>query len=180
MNLSGDDEQAFRRQLVALLPRLRRFALSLCRDQAEADDLVQAACERALRRWRRWRPGSRLDNWMFAIIRHLFIDETRTARRKNPHVPLEEERLLTTVANTMKKIEAKMNLEQVAGAMQRLAAGERLVIALVCVEGMSYKDAAATMQVPVGTVMSRLARGRKKLHRLVRSETDLEKNNEPE
>ncbi len=168
----NEDEQAFRQQLVALLPRLRRFALSLTGDMAEADDLVQAACERALSRFHQWRPGSRLDRWLFAIIHHLFIDERRTMRWKKPHLPLEEESLLLHAKNTMKKLEARLQLGEVARAMRRMGETERMVLSLVCVEGMSYRDAAEIMEVPVGTVMSRLARARKKLHRLISEKTN--------
>jgi len=167
MNRIQEDEQTFRQQLVALLPRLRRFALSLTGDRAEADDLVQAACERALARYHQYRPGSRLDRWLFAILHHLFIDERRTMRRQKPHLPFEEGKLLSQAKNTMKKLEARLQLGEVARAMRQMGETERMVLSLVCVEGMSYRDAAEIMQVPVGTVMSRLARARKKLHRLI-------------
>ncbi len=162
-----DDEREFRRRLVELLPRLRRFALSLTGDMSEADDLVQSACEHALSRRHQFKDGRRMDSWMFSIIHHLLIDETRAMRRKKPHVPLEEGRFLATAINGMKKLEAKLQLQTVYAAMQRLTDNDRLVISLVCIDGMSYKDAAQTMQVPVGTVMSRLARARKKLYGLV-------------
>jgi RNA polymerase sigma-70 factor (ECF subfamily) len=162
-----DEELEFRNQLVALLPRLRRFALSLTGDITDADDLVQNACEHALTRRHQWQPDKRLDSWMFAIIHHLLIDETRTMRRKKVHVPFEEGRFLTTAISSIKKLEAKLRLKQVAEAMQRLTDKDRLVISLICIDGMSYSDAAETMQIPVGTVMSRLARARKKLHELV-------------
>ncbi len=166
-SIEQEDENVFREQLVALLPRLRRFALFLTSDMTEADDLVQSACERALSRRLQWQPGSRLDSWMFSIIHHLMIDETRTMRRRKTHIPLEEGRFIATAMNGMKKLEAKLRLKQVAMAMQHLTDNDRLVISLVCIDGMSYKDAANTLQVPVGTVMSRLARARKKLYGLV-------------
>ena len=168
MNRSaGEEDSAFREELVALLPRLRRFALSLTGDMAEADDLVQAACEKALSRRKQFRPGSTLDRWMFAIIHHLLIDETRSMRKKKPHVPFDEGRIIATAINGMKKLEAKLQLQGVLAAIRRLGDIDRQVLALVCIDGMSYKEAAETMQIPVGTVMSRLARARKKLHALV-------------
>jgi RNA polymerase sigma-70 factor (ECF subfamily) len=88
-------------------------------------------------------------------------------RWKKPHLPLEEESLLSHAKNTMKKLEARLQLGEVARAMRRMGETERMVLSLVCVEGMSYRDAAEIMEVPVGTVMSRLARARKKLHRLI-------------
>jgi RNA polymerase sigma-70 factor (ECF subfamily) len=157
----------FRDQIVALLPRLRRFAFSLTSNLADADDLVQAACERALARERQWRPGTRLDSWMFRIIHTLRIDHVRSMRERRPHLPLEETTLQPTGDNSKSRIEAKMALGRVVEAMQRLPENDRLILSLVCVEGQSYKDAAATLQVPIGTIMSRLARARRKLHTMV-------------
>ena len=171
MNRSaGEEDHAFRDELVALLPRLRRFALSLTGDMAEADDLVQAACEKALSRRKQFRAGSRLDRWMFTIIHHLLIDESRSMRKKKPHLPFDEGRIIGMAMNGMKKLEAKLQLQSVLAAMRRLSDRDRQVLALVCIDGMSYREAAKTMQVPVGTVMSRLARARKKLYALVRQE----------
>ncbi len=170
MKRSAGEERVFREELVALLPRLRRFALSLTGDMAEADDLVQAACEKALSQRKQFRAGSRLDRWMFAIIHHLLIDETRSMRKKKPHVPFDEGRIFGRAINGMKKLEAKLQLQGVVAAMRRLSDADRQVLALVCIDGMSYKEAAKTMQVPVGTVMSRLARARKKLYALVRQD----------
>lgn len=170
-------DRELRDQLVTLLPRLRRFALSLTSNMEEADDLVQAACERALARQHQWQPGTRLDSWMFKITHRLMIDETRSMRKRKPHLVLEEERFIATAINGMKKLEAKFKLQQVIAAMRQLADSDRLVISLVCIDGMSYRDAAETMQVPVGTVMSRLARARKRLHKLVtQPEKQLQKN----
>jgi len=166
-SIEQEDENVFREQLVTLLPRMRRFALSLTSDMNEADDLVQAACEHALSRRQQFKAGNRMDRWMFSIIHHLLIDETRAMRRKKPHVPFEEGRFLATAMNSMKRIEAKFQLQEVFSAMQRLGDNDRLVLSLVCIDGMSYRDAAQTMQVPIGTVMSRLARARRKLHGLV-------------
>ena len=162
-----DQDQPFRDQLVELLPRMRRFALSLTGDMTEADDLVQAACERALARRHQWRSGSRLDSWIFSIIHHLLIDEHRSMRKQRQHLPLTEERLPSTTANNMRKLEARWRLGQVKAAMQQLSDRERVIISLVCIDGMSYQDAASTLQIPLGTVMSRLARARKRLHQLV-------------
>ncbi len=158
---------AFRDELVTLLPRLRRFALSLCRNMEEADDLVQAACERALARQHQWRPGSRLDSWLFRIIYNLMLDRKKSMRHKNPHIPLDEERLAARTINGVRTLEARWQLESVMAAMERLRQQERAIISLVCLDGMSYREAADTLQIPVGTVMSRLARARKRLHALV-------------
>ncbi len=158
----------FRDQIVALLPRLRRFAFSLTSNLADADDLVQSACERALSREDQWHPGTRLDSWMFRIIHTLRIDQTRSMRERKPHLPLEEATLRSTGNNEKNRIEAKITLDHVIKVMQRLPENDRLILSLVCVEGQSYKDAAATLQVPIGTIMSRLARARRKLYTMVR------------
>ncbi len=162
----GKDAE-FRDELVRLLPRLRRFALSLTGDLDKADDLVQAACVRALSRRHQWRDGSRLDSWMFKIIHRLMIDTSRAMRVRAPHFRLEEERFVAKTGNIMRKVEAKWSLGKVAAAMRKMTVDERLILSLVCIDGMSYRHAAETLQIPVGTVMSRLARARKKLHRLV-------------
>ncbi len=160
---SGD----FRDQMVAMLPRLRRFAYSLTTDRAKADDLVQAACERALSREHQWRPGTRLDSWMFRIIYTLWIDEARAMRNRKVHLPLEEVRLPTSKNGKEQRIEARLMLSKVVQAMEKLSPKDRLVLSLVCVDGLSYKDAADTLNVPLGTVMSRLSRARQRLYAIV-------------
>ena len=157
----------FRDQIVALLPRLRRFAFTLTSNRQDADDLVQAACERALSRQHQWRPGSRLDSWMFRILYTRRIDMTRSGRSRNVHAPLEEETIPLAGANPKNQIEANTLLRQVIQSMDRLSANDRAVLALVCIEGFSYKESAETLEVPVGTVMSRLARARRRLGELV-------------
>ncbi len=161
-------EQEFRKELVALLPRLRRFAWSLTSDRTEADDLVQAACERALSHMHQWKPGTRLDSWMFRILYNLMIDETRRSRKKKVHMPLDEELLATAQSDGTRRMEAKVQLKQVLEAMMKLNPQERALLSLVCIEGMSYKEAADTLGIPIGTVMSRLARARKKLYQMVK------------
>jgi len=163
MDKSGD----FRDQMVAILPRLRRFAYSLTASVERADDLVQAACERALRREHQWRPGTRLDSWMFRIIYTLWIDEARAMRNRKAHLPLEEVGLPASADGKARKIEARLMLGKVVQAMEKLSPKDRLILSLVCVDGMSYKDAAETLKVPLGTVMSRLARARQRLYAMV-------------
>jgi RNA polymerase sigma-70 factor (ECF subfamily) len=151
------------RDLVALLPRLRRFGASLTGSLDAADDLVQAACERALRAADRFVPGTRLDSWMFRIMQNLWIDQRRAARRAGP-TSQEPEALETIIGADGRGItEASLTLERVLTAMQDLPEDQRAVLAAVCVEGLSYAEAAAMLGVPVGTVMSRLHRGRRGL-----------------
>jgi RNA polymerase sigma-70 factor, ECF subfamily len=152
----------FAEDLVALLPRLRRFALSLTGSVAEADDLVQAACERALRARDQWTPGTRLDSWVFKIIRNLWIDAIRKRKTDSivegidevAHVEGEDGRQVTETALT---------LTDVNDAVSKLPEEQRAVLLLVCTEERSYQEAADMLGVPIGTVMSRLARGRRSL-----------------
>jgi len=155
----------FRSEMLALLPRLRRFALGLTADAVEADDLVQAACERALARRSQWQEGTRLDSWMFKMTQNLWIDQLRARR---PTDDLASEALEQLPGEDWQRgLEASMTLEQVMKAMRQLPPPMRAVLSLVCVEGLSYQEAAAALEVPMGTVMSRLARARAALHGLL-------------
>jgi len=155
--------EAVRQQLVELLPRLRRFARSLAKSPHDADDLVQLAVERALLRLDQWRPGSRLDSWMFGIIRNAWIDETRSRRRRDS--VFEPEEAGEHVADAAS--EAHIHRLSVEAALARLPGEQREVVALVLIEGLAYKEAAAVLDVPIGTVTSRLARGREALEALL-------------
>jgi RNA polymerase sigma-70 factor (ECF subfamily) len=152
--------------MVAILPRLRRFAYSLTSGVEEADDLVQAACERALSREHQWHPGTRLDSWMFRIIYTLWIDQARAMRNRKVHLQLDEGSLRCGDGKD-KKLEARLMLKRVVQAMGEMSRKDRLVLSLICVDGMSYKDAADVLQVPMGTIMSRLARARRRLYAMV-------------
>jgi RNA polymerase sigma-70 factor (ECF subfamily) len=148
----------FRSQLVALLPRLRRFARGLTGSADRADDLVQAACERALARMEQWTPGTRLDSWMFRIVRTIWIDELRArAVRDRVH---EQEDLGERIFDGERHLEARLTMEAVREAVGYLSPEQREILLLIAVEGVSYKEAAEIMDVPIGTVMSRLARAR--------------------
>jgi RNA polymerase sigma-70 factor, ECF subfamily len=150
-------------QLVALLPRLRRFARALARNVHDADDLVQLAIERALTRIDQWKPGTRLDSWMYGIVRNAWIDETRSRRRRDKVLAPEE--LGEHVADAAS--EAHIQRLSLEAALERLPEEQRLVVALVLVEGLAYKEAAEVLEVPIGTVTSRLARGREALEAML-------------
>jgi RNA polymerase sigma-70 factor (ECF subfamily) len=147
------------REIVDLLPRLRRLARALTRDVADADDLVQATVERALVHQGQWGPGTRLDSWMFRIMKNAWIDETRTRRRRSVVLAPEEqgEHVGHDGAAAM---QARLEASDVERAMARLPDEQRLAVAHVLVEGLSYKDAAEVLEVPQGTLTSRLVRGR--------------------
>ena len=150
------------RQIVELLPRLRRFARVLAGQPADADDLVQLTVERALVARGQWRPGTRLDSWMFRIMKNAWIDETRARRRRGAVLaPAEEgEGVADAGASTA---EARLEAAEVERAIARLPEEQRLAVALVLVEGLSYKEAADVLGVPQGTLTSRLGRGRQAL-----------------
>jgi RNA polymerase sigma-70 factor (ECF subfamily) len=147
------------REIVDLLPRLRRLARVLTRHHADADDLVQATVERALARRAQWTPGTRLDSWVFRIMKNAWIDESRArSRRARVLAPAEAgEHVGDAGAETM---DARLAAGEVARAMARLPDEQRLAVALVLVEGLSYKDAAEVLEIPPGTLTSRLVRGR--------------------
>lgn len=163
--------ETIREQLIELLPRLRRFARTLARHEADADDLTQLALERALTRWAQWDPESRLDSWMFSIVRNAWIDEVRARQRRGGHLDVDE--LADTVGNDVTGTE--IEVMSVQSAMARLPEEQRSAVSLVLVEGLSYKEAAAVMGVPMGTLTSRLARGREALQAMLSSERSAEK-----
>jgi RNA polymerase sigma-70 factor (ECF subfamily) len=143
-------------RIVGLLPRLRRFARSLSRNQHDADDLVQSSVERAWKNSGQLRPGANLGSWMFGIMKNAWIDDRR-ARGRRGEVPLPEDSGSHPAVSTA---DADVNLWSVSEAMDKLPEDQRLAIALVLVEGMSYKEAAEVLEIPIGTLTSRLARGR--------------------
>jgi len=155
----------FRAELLCLLPKLRRFAYTLTGSRDDADDVVQSACEKALLRIDQFEPGTRLDSWMYRIVQTTWIDEMRSARRKRT---INDEMVLALVPDDPRieqQTEARSDLAFVRAEIAKLPADQRLVLGLVTVEGVSYAEAAEILSIPIGTVMSRLARARKKLAR---------------
>lgn len=155
---------AFERELLALLPKLRRFARSLARDAADADDLLQIAVERALKARGQWQHGTRMDAWMMKIVRNAWIDEirrrTRSARTFAP-----EEAAAGIGSAGHEEIERSADMHDVDRAMNALPPEQREAVALVLVEGLAYKEAAELLDIPIGTLTSRLTRGRQALAR---------------
>ena len=163
MSTNGGVEN-IQEQIVALLPRLRRFARNLTRNPHDADDVVQIAVERALLRLDQWRSDARLDSWLFKILRNAWIDEVR-ARARQAKILLPEEAGEQIGEATMEREIERWSAE---AALTRLPEDQRLAVSLVLVEGLSYKDAAEVLEVPVGTLTSRLARGREALQEMLR------------
>jgi len=150
-------------ELVTLLPRLRRFARALTRNPHDADDLVQVALERALARAHQLRPDAALAGWVFGILRHAWIDELR-ARARSERV-LAPEESGQNVGDAGQGAQAERL--SVQDAMAHLPQDQRLAVALVLIEGLSYKEAAHAMDVPIGTLTSRLARAREALQAML-------------
>ncbi|MET0531138.1 MAG: RNA polymerase sigma factor [Microvirga sp.] len=148
--------------LVALLPRLRRFALTLCRSPSRADDLVQGACERALANAGSWTPGTRFDAWMFRILRNHWIDNLRRLKVEGVIEDVTAHKQLIGDPGE-EPIFNRLTLAEVQRAIEGLPQEQREVLVLVCVEDLSYRETADVLSVPIGTVMSRLARARKRL-----------------
>jgi RNA polymerase sigma-70 factor (ECF subfamily) len=157
-----ENDGGVRQEMVALLPRLRRFALVQTGSRELADELVQAACERALSRLDQFTPGTRLDSWMFRIVRSLWIDRMRYARRR-PEADVAAVGLVPFDARIHEQAEAKTDLAIVRDTVATLPDEQRVVLALVAIDGQSYQQAAEALGVPVGTIMSRLSRARRKL-----------------
>lgn len=152
----------FDQALVELLPRLRRFAFSLARTSADADDLAAQAVERALRSRAQFVPGTRLDSWLFRITRNLWIDEARSRKRKAAWEALPEEGERQGFDGAA-AIEQSAELATVMSAMGALPDEQREVVALIMVEGFGYRETAELLDLPIGTVSSRLVRGRNAL-----------------
>jgi RNA polymerase sigma-70 factor (ECF subfamily) len=160
--------QEFQQGVLVLLPRLRRFAVGLARDPADADDLCQTTIERALRSREQWLPGSRLDSWMYRIMRNIWIDEAR-ARTRRGKTFVDEEQGLRIGADGAQEVLLELN--DVDRALAKLPDEQREAVLLVMVEGYSYKEAAEIVGCPVGTLNSRLVRGRDALLALLGEES---------
>jgi RNA polymerase sigma-70 factor (ECF subfamily) len=148
----------------AEIPRLRRYARALARDVAAADDLVQDCLARALGKLHLWQEGTDLRAWLFTILHNQYVNQVRRAVREGAAVGLSEtEPLLTRAPHQSKRLE----LRDLQRAMAKLPEEQRSVILLVGLEGMRYEEVAEVLDVPVGTVRSRLSRGREALRRLM-------------
>ena len=153
----------FRTRVVELMPRLRRFALVMTGDLDQADDLVQETCMRALARVAQWQPGTRLDSWMYRIAQNIWLDRMRARRVRGEGIGLEAAEAISGT-DGRDVVENRLSLAAVADAMATLPEDQRVLVALVCIDGVSYKEAAEITGAPIGTVMSRLARARRELH----------------
>jgi RNA polymerase sigma-70 factor, ECF subfamily len=162
MNTPGAPENVHE-QIVALLPRLRRFARNLARNPHDADDVVQIALERALLKLDQWRRDARLDSWLFKIVRNAWIDELRSRGRRDRMFLAAEAGENVGDAT----LDREADLMSVQSAMAKLPEDQRTAVSLVLVEGLSYKEAADVLDIPIGTLTSRLARGREALQAML-------------
>jgi RNA polymerase sigma factor (sigma-70 family) len=147
-------------QVEPLIPALRRYARALVRNRANADDLVQDCLERAVSRWHQRRDGN-VRAWLFTILHNLAINQFRQTTTRGRHVPIDETNEDDFYEAAVQ--EQKLMYQDVLNKLARLPEDQRAVLLLVAVEDLSYADAAKVLEIPVGTVMSRLSRARERL-----------------
>jgi RNA polymerase sigma-70 factor, ECF subfamily len=154
-------EDELQRQLPSLLPRLWRFALRLTRSTSDAEDLVQRCCLRALEKRMQWQPGSVLLSWLFSIMHSVWLNELRSVQRRREG-NLDGAVDIDDFEDHSRQGDPEYQLlcRQIVQAVGALPEAQRVVMVLVAVEGFSYREAAQIMDVPIGTVMSRLSRAR--------------------
>ena len=161
-----------RQGITELLPRLRRFGAALTGSQDEGDDVVQAAIERALSKAELWQPGTRLDSWMFKIMQNHWKDKVR----KTKH---EQKKQILEFAGSDQSIDGRrvtettIMLTKAREQFSRLSEDQRTVLALVVIDGHSYQEAADQLEIPIGTLMSRLYRAREALRTMLEQTTEM-------
>lgn len=161
----GEDD--LRTQIVALLPRLRRFCAALTRNGDAGGDLCQATIERALSRADQFEIGTRLDSWMYRIARNLQIDAARRLQTRGVELEIDDAFDIAG-EDGVAVVEGRSDLARAQTAFAALPEEQRALMALVVLEGQSYRDAADLLEIPIGTVMSRLARARRAIDLAVR------------
>jgi len=157
----------FLTDLESCVPSLRRYARALLRDADGADDLVQDCLERALRRRHLWHGGLGLRPWLFRILHNLYANEIRSRRTRPTHQPIDS---LPDLPAGPEDHDSRLALREMETALNLLVGEQRQVILLVALTGLSYQDCAEALDVPVGTIMSRLSRGRERLRELLKQE----------
>jgi len=159
--MSATDQ--FKSELVAMLPRLNRYACNLTRSAADADDLLQATCARILDRWAQFRPGSDFDRWAFTVMSSINRNHLRAEGTRRGQGLVNANEVLTSSDSP----ERTKFRDEVFDQLGNLPDNQRQVIILVYIEGYTYKEAAEILDVPVGTIMSRIARGRARLSKAI-------------
>ncbi len=155
----------FREELVGALPRLRRFGLVLAGSEADADDLLQATCERALSRWTQFSDGSRIDSWLFSIMHSIWKNTVRKkTTRRRAHGELARG---TSFVDGDRVVSGKIAVTEVLSRLRQLDPDQAAALTLVALDGLSYREAADVLEIPQGTLESRIARGRIVLGRML-------------
>lgn len=158
---------AFQARIVAMLPRLRRFCHGLAGNRDLGDDLLQIAVERALARHDQWEPGTNLENWVMKIASNANIDRLRAEKVRGLQVEIDEAHDLPG-EDQLAMLEFRSELDAARAALAAMPAHLREVMATVVIDGRSYREAADLLEVPIGTVMSRVARARQFVEAFVR------------
>jgi RNA polymerase sigma-70 factor, ECF subfamily len=161
----------FARLLETEIPRLRRYARALTRDGSRADDLVQSCLVRAVAKEHLWQPGTDLRAWLFTILHNQHVNDIRRSVREGITVPVED---MAPVLTSNSNAGASLQLRDLERAIARLPEEQRQVILLVGLEGMRYEEVAKILGIPIGTVRSRLSRGREMLRELMDMKDDPE------
>lgn len=154
-------------EMTALIPRLLRYALALTGSRAQAEDLVQDTLERALGRFHLWRRGSNLRAWLFTIMHNIHANHVR-GHQQEQNAAFNEDAFRSSTRPTQ---EDRIEIHQLQTALMKLTSEQREVLLLVAIEEMSYRETSKVLNIPVGTVMSRLARGRERIRALMRDES---------
>ena len=162
-----DGPGQIRADLPALLPRLWRFAVVLSGDRATAEELVQAACVRALERAHQFQPGTHVDRWVMSILASIWRNEARAESVRRGQGRMDASEALSV--DIAPDLETHILIRQVLKAVGDLPEAQRSAVMLVYVEGFSYREAATALDVPIGTVMSRLAAAKSRLAEAVRA-----------
>lgn len=162
----GAVPEDMRTAIIAALPRLRRFCTGLAGNAHDGDDLMQSTVERALSRSHLFEPGTRLDSWLFRIARNRQIDLARTSQRRGAQVAVDD--LPDMMGEDgQQTVDNRSDLAAAQRALQAVPEDQRAAFLLVVVEGLSYREAADVLDVPLGTVMSRIARARARIEQVV-------------
>lgn len=166
MQVVTSPRDQLRREIAQHLPRLRRFGAALAGSQEDGDDVVQAAIERALNKADLWQEGTRLDSWLFKIMQNLWRDELRRRKTTDRKNALDGAATETTV-DGRRVAETMLMLNKTRERFARLPEDQRLALALVVIDGRSYREAADQLEIPIGTLMSRLSRAREALRQMI-------------
>jgi RNA polymerase sigma-70 factor (ECF subfamily) len=156
--------QEFGRLVEAQIPRLRRYARALTRDVTRADDLVQSCLVRAVAKQHLWQPGTDLRAWLFTILHNQYVNDVRRSARQGANVQIDD---VASTLSTQSNAFDSVQLRDLETAIAKLPPEQRQVILLVGLEGLPYDEVASILQVPIGTVRSRLSRGRDNLRQLM-------------